>query len=125
MAFKSTNLCTGLLHLVALEREVGNERNLVHLVEKSVEISPTLQPHPLLQHMTSFEGNHGEIKEISGNLVRQNCSLPTPRSRAIDDLEVGLDKLGLQVKGHIFQYGLSDPAHLSWPHEACGPPSLQ
>jgi len=26
-----------------------------------------------------FEGNHGEIEEKSGNLVRQNCSLPTPR----------------------------------------------
>jgi len=26
-----------------------------------------------------FEGNHGEIKEKSGNLVRQNCSSPTPR----------------------------------------------
>jgi len=26
-----------------------------------------------------FEGNHGEIKEKSGNVVRQNCSLPTPR----------------------------------------------
>jgi len=26
-----------------------------------------------------FEGNHWEIKEKSGNLVRQNCSLPTPR----------------------------------------------
>ena len=27
-----------------------------------------------------FEGNHGEIKQKSGNLVRLNCSLPTPRS---------------------------------------------
>ena len=26
-----------------------------------------------------FEGNHGDIKEKSGDLVRQNCSLPTPR----------------------------------------------
>ena len=28
-----------------------------------------------------FEGNHGEIKQKSGNLVRQNCSLPTPRGK--------------------------------------------
>ena len=52
-------------------------------MKSSSEISPTLQPHPLLQLMTSFLRaiDHGdrEIKEKSGNLVRQNCSLPTPR----------------------------------------------
>ena len=51
-------------------------------MKSSSEISPTLQPHPLFFFTTNdviYEGNHGEIKEKSGNLVRQNCSLPTPR----------------------------------------------
>ena len=62
-----------------MTRGVGNERNLVHLVEKASwnhekskqislksnsEISPTLQPHPLLQRMTSF------LREITGKSRR-------------------------------------------------------
>jgi len=77
---------------------VGNERNLVHLVEKSVEIKLKSceikrdfleiklrnQPNPptpptFTTYDVIFEGNHMEIKLKSGNLVRQNCSLPTPR----------------------------------------------
>ena len=84
------------------ERGVGNETNLVHLVEKSVEnklkpweikadfleIKLWNQPNPppaptFTMYYVFFEGNHGEIKEKSGNLVRQNCSLPTPQAWSI------------------------------------------
>ena len=66
-------------------RAVGNERNLVHLMEKSVEIKlksweikadfleikPGNQPNPpapptFTTYDVIFEGNHGEIKEKSG-----------------------------------------------------------
>ena len=76
------------------DRGAGNERNLVHLVEKSVEIKLKSleikvdfleiklrnQPNPpapptFTAYDIIFEGNHREIKEKSGNLVRQNCSL--------------------------------------------------
>ena len=79
-------------------RGVGIERNLVHLVEKSVEIKLKSweikadffeikfgnQPNPpapptFTTYDVIFEGNHGKSKQKSGNLVRQNCSLPTPR----------------------------------------------
>jgi len=61
-------------------RGVGNERNLVHLVEKSVEIMTNQSRFPWNQARKSaqpsspthfynydviFEGNHGEIKEKS------------------------------------------------------------
>ena len=83
-------------------RGVGNKRNLIHLVEKSVEIKLKSweikadfleiklghQPNPpappiFTTYDVIFEGNHGEIKEKSGNLVHQNCSLPTPRSQIL------------------------------------------
>ena len=86
------------LRMVSLWRGVGNERNLIHLVEKSVEIKLKSwqikadfleiklgnQPNPpapptFTTYDVIFEGNHAEIKEKSGNLVHQNCSLPTPR----------------------------------------------
>jgi len=85
-------------------RGVGNERNLVHLVENIswnqsweikadfLEIKLGNQPNPpappTLRRMTSFQRKitgkskrNQEIKEKLGNLVRQNCSLPTPRTR--------------------------------------------
>jgi len=37
------------------------------------------QPSSSTHYDVIIEGNHGEIKEKSGNLLRQNCSLPTPR----------------------------------------------
>jgi len=84
----------------SIKRGVCNERNLVHLVEKSVEIKLKSweikadflkiklgnQPNPPAPPTFTtcdviFEGNQGEIKQKSGNLVRQNCSLPTPQHK--------------------------------------------
>jgi len=43
---------------------------------KSAQLSSPTHFYNIWRH---FEGNHGEIKQKSGNLVRQNCLLPTPR----------------------------------------------
>ena len=52
-----------------------------------LEINLGNQPNPpapptFTTYDVIFEGNHGEVKEKSRNLVRQNCSLPTPQPEA-------------------------------------------
>jgi len=49
-----------------LEIKLGNQPN--------PPAPPTFTTYDVI-----FEGNHREIKEKSGNLVRQNCLLPTPQ----------------------------------------------
>ena len=53
-----------------------------------LEIKLRNQPNPpapptFTAYDVIFEGNHGEIKQKSGNLVRQNCLLPTPWGKEI------------------------------------------
>ena len=93
----ATSCLNCYLHTCGFQRGVGNERNLVHLVEKSVEIKLKSreieadfleirlgnQPNPpapptFTTYDVIFEGNHGEIKEKSGNLVRPKLLVADP-----------------------------------------------
>ena len=71
-----------------MEKSVEIELKSWEIKADFLEIKLGNQPNPpapptFTTYDIIFEGNHGEIKEKSGNLVRQNCLLPTPRFRHI------------------------------------------